>query len=744
MDTRDEHHVPQSMLQEIHEDKILREAIYALQGIDGEQLQFDWSSPELHRQRLKLVAPLAVAEASIPPNLLVHSKLGSGVADSLSIIGEAGWLYTRLQAYIRQVRESSDAGAMQRGLTTALVSEVNAYQGLLVHLESQTIGSSGGHLRQLLTSLHLPLRRLHSLAMLTDGLTVNMTGGPLLRALHQHSRHGDARHRELVLSLLAASSRPWFDMLWDWISQGNLPEKREFFVADSRAVADQDLWRERYHIDELHLPPSQILPADFRLVVFELGKGINFIRHCLVDGEYSLGDTWEDEARGCFAYQPSPTDGSNALAHTFCRCLQQAADEVNTHILQSLREEHNVVLHMFCLKQFLLLGQGDFVATLTEALHNEYQTHKGLVGVYRHTLAAFVEGALRSSNAVDLPEECLQRLQVDLRMKSDDAVAFKFGPDKETEKDTRTVWDVFQLSYTVPEPTKAIFEPKLMDQYKSLFSHLFTLRKIEYFLNYTWRQSAMLSHALHAVAQFSAIKASGNPHYAQALLLLRRIAITRQSMTHFVVNLKSFLMVEVIEGGWKHLKRQVEEAESLDALIAAHEEFVAAVGRQSLVQSKDDDIRGAVKDLLELCDQFSSYQQNLFDRALKAADLAAEKRRVASERQREGEWGFDDADNTQTEETTFFGLADASKLQELDTISVYFQDTILSLLQALDRKLHGSRAANSAVQTPSTPSRGIDSRQNVEALRLDTDLKLLRFLRAQLDQNQFYEKILAS
>lgn len=751
---------------QIKEDKILREAIFALQGIDGgDHMQFDWSGPYPCQQRLTLRSDLEIngnnnndnTNNAVPPTLLTKSKLGSGVADALSIIGETGWLYSRVQSYIEHIQQGGEggplainqgAGAIQRGLTMALVDEMNAYRTLLVELEANCAleESSNGnnnkqsHLRHLLASLYTPTRRLQSLAMLTDGLSPQMTGGPLLRALEEHSRHGDPRHADLVLSLLAASSRPWYEMLFYWTTQGLLPEKRtEFFVQQTPDVADRNMWRDRYHIDAHQLPPRQILPDDIVRTAFQVGKGIHFIRHCLLDGEYSL-KLLEEEARRCFAYIPSPVGGVNTLEPAFRDCLQRTADMVNKHILHSLREEYHLLRHLYCLKQFLLLGQGDFVANLTETLHNEFENHQGVVGIYRHTLSSLMEGALRSSNASYLPEEFLKRLYVELRLSPEDKVNYKFGPDKETENDTRTVWDIFQLEYTIPEPILALFDPKLMAKYRELFCHLFALRKVEYYLNFTWRQSAMLSHALQSTAQYSGIKVRDDPHYARAVVLLRRIAITRQSMTNFVVNLKSFLMLEVIEGGWKQLERKVVEAESLDALIAAHEDFITAVCRQSVLYSADDDIRRAVKDLLELCNQFSLYQRNLFGQALRAADLASQKRQVANKREREGDWGFDETENTQFEETTYFGLADVSKLQDLDILSEYFHETILNLLQALDSRLNGSEELGIPEVTYSTPT---DQRKDIDTTVMDDDLKLLRFLRAQLDQNNFYGKELS-
>lgn len=733
------------------EESILRNAIFALQGIEGEHLQFDtnhdWTSTNnttpLHQQRFQLVHVPADDENNA--TALHKSKLGSGAADALMMIGEAGWLYTRIQTYLHHVgqqRAAASVGSIQRALASALEQEMNDYRAFLVQLEAKTLhhgnnNNEHAHLRDLLVSLQRPLRRLHTIAMITDGLTVDMTGGPLLRALEQHTCHGDAQHVELVLKLLTAGARPWLEMLLDWTTRGLLPVHEPFFVAQTAQAADRDVWRNRYQLNVHQLPPVQIFSRDMVQKALQVGKGINFIRHCLMDGEYSLG-ALEHEARACFVYQPSsPVDGTNMMQNDFGDCLDRMAETVNQHILKSLREEHNIRQHFYCLKQFLLLGQGDFVANLTEALHNEYENHKGVVGIYRHTLASLMEGALRASNASFLPKDCLQRLQVELRLSPDDAVNYKFGPDKESENDTRTVWDIFELEYTVPAPVLAVIEPKVMEEYRNLFTHLFGLRKIEYYINFTWRQSAMLSHNLQAVAQHLGVKFQSDPAYARAVVLLRRIAITRQAMTNFVVSLKSFLMLEVIEGGWKNLERKLEDSDSLDTLTEAHEDFVTSICRQSLLQNIDDNISDAIHDLLEHCNQFSLYQRNLFGQAILKAEKAAAKRRLAVERESEGNWGFDEIENSQEEESNFFGLSDASKMRDLDMLSGHFHDTMRTLLRSLDSTLNGDQEVNKRMVTPTKYG---DSRDLADTFVLDEDLKLLRDLRAQLDQNQFYQK----
>ena len=122
----------------------------------------------------------------------------------------------------------------------------------------------------------------------------------------------------------------------------------------------------------------------------------------------------------------------------------------------------------------------------------------------------------------------LERLEVELLLDKDDDARYMFAPSRTTKSDSdgRTVWDIFSLQYTVPDPLVAVIHPAAMDMYNRMFAFLFGLKKVEFLLNFTWRQSSILQRALHSNAQYLVIKISSNREYAQAIILLRQVAMT--------------------------------------------------------------------------------------------------------------------------------------------------------------------------------------------------------------------------
>ena len=726
---------------ETEEALIMRECLYSLQGIDGERIRYYHndsrsSSSDIDNYEGVRVQSPALSHSLLYTGHVIETRLGSGAIDALRISGEAGWLYNRVQSYIYEVQHDEAKGVVARAFAGTLAEELREYHSLLAQYESKLPQLT---LRQLLVDLRMPTSRLKILAMLTDGLR-NLSGGHLLSALYKHSLHGDTRHTTLVQSLLYSASRPWFDILYLWTTQGALSDPHnEFFIAECFDVDDKHLWNDKYRVNKDQIPDG-ILDHELVKPAFNVGKGINFIRRSLLDGQWTMqlpdDETTDDGFNQDLGYRYKPLSSSgNAQNASLQKTLDKAAHLVHTHILRTLKEQNHMMQHLFALKQFLFLGQGDFFSALMEGLHTEFSNEAGVIGIYKHSLLSIVEGALRSTNAKYLPQYVLDRLQVELLLDPEDEAYNMFGPDRRhgaDNNDQRTVFDIFMLGYQVPDPLIAIVHPTALDKYKMVFALLFGLKKVEFMLNFTWRQSATLQHALHTSAQYRGISISTNTGYANATFLLRKISILRQSMTHMIVNLKSYLMFEVLEGGWRRLEVEIDAAKTLDEVIEAHDRYIDGIVRKGLLRTEKDDssqqqLADQVQNLLVITGEFCDLQETLFHDALLSADIAAEKRIESDRRTNKGQWGFESEQDIREQEN-FFGLADMAITQEVVRISEIYNQNALAMLLVLGEKVNGTPEDFDAYDV--TSSRRGDL--------VDDDLDPQRFLIAQLDHNNFY------
>jgi gamma-tubulin complex component 3 len=555
------------------------------------------------------------------------------------------------------------------------------------------------------------------MAMVTDGVG-HLSGGQLLSALYQHSLHGDTRHASLVQDLLSRASHPWYQWLYLWTSQGVLVDAHEeFFIEEHTSIDDRHLWRSRYTIREEQIIPAGILGHDLVRPAWILGKGINFIRKCLLDAEWriNLGEDSQsanddEKRRTQLGYRYLSESGSSRVLR---RTLLRVGEQVHSHILKSLRDDHHLMDHLWGLKQFLFLGQGDFFSAFMDGMHAEWMGKQGLAGVYKHSIMAIMDEAVRSTNARQLPPYVLERLEVQVTIGQDDDAFYQFAaPHGENVQDQRSPWDVIQLDYSVPDTLTAIVDEFAMKRYKLVFALLFRLKRVEFVLNATWRQSTALHHAMQTFAQHNAIQVSTSSGYARALVLLRKISMARQSMMHFVGNLTSYFMYEVLEGGWKDLERHVEAAKTLDEVIESHGRYLESIVRKSLLGDMSESagtksetaLASRLQELLMIAKTFCELQEILFSDALSAVERATEKRKEAERRMEEGKWGFNKEEDFR-EEGSFFGLTNAATLQEVGQILDDFNEKTLLLLEGLDSAVNGDIAAPTVqIGSPATPS----------------------------------------
>ena len=742
------------------EEAVLRECLFVLQGVDGDERLF-WKfnsddSSKLHPQHLLAEEKLTCSSTpvlskqittALPASWVGQSRLGSGAMDALSLCAEAGWLYQRVQLYVDSVRQNNSAGSIARALACGFSQELKEYLEFLAQLEQQI---EHLHLRQIQVRMRVPIYNLRTLAILADSLQ-HLTGGPLLAALYRHIKSGDMRHVKLTNRLLDAASKPWYHMLHQWTTQGILSDPaQEFFVqpnlSETTAADERFAWSEGFVLDHAKLPGPGIMDLDLVEPAFRVGKGVNFVRRCLMDGEWSFGQDLIERARKSFCYNSRSSSESNQ----FRSALTEAMRIVHSHILESLRSEHNLMMHLYALKQFMFLGQGDFYSALMEGLSAEFGDKIGVFGIYKHHLAAVVEASLQDTNASDFPSHVLNRLEAVLNVE-EDQLRHAFGSEMvgSSSSQNQRVWDIFSLKYAVPESLSAIVDGAAKDDYLRVFHFLFGLKTVEHHLNATWRQSATLYHALSSVAQQNGLSAQTSQPYAQSMALMRQISMTRQAMNHFVVNFKSYLMFEVLEGGWDQLLQDIQEAETLDDIVLAHSHYIKGICQKSLLakesasgavaeDSRLSDLGDLIGELMELCNEFCEVHQMLFDSALEAADRAKEMRRRAGGRQEQGTWGFASEEEA-AEERNFFGLADFAKQKEAEQFADAFHQKIAALLVCTDEILNGvSLVGRSASATPGSPHK--QEYLQIRSNRDDGHLDSLRFLAFQLDQNNYYEK----
>jgi gamma-tubulin complex component 3 len=357
--------------------------------------------------------------------------------------------------------------------------------------------------------------------------------------------------------LLIHVTRPFYDMLRQWIYDGELSDPyREFFVLEQDPNAVQaaaegksrgsasSVWEDKYKLDEGMIP--SIITEDFAKKVFLIGKSLNFIR-------YSCGDAMWVEAYS--------KDASKELRYGDTATLETWIDEAYkttmARLIHLMADKFHLFEHLKALKSYLLLGQGDFIALLMESLSANLDRPAG--AQYRHTLTAQLDHAIKGSNAQYDSPEVLRRLDARMLQLSHGDIG----------------WDCFTLEYKIDAPMDVVVTEYGNRQYLKVFNFLWRIKRVEFVLSTTWRKSMT---GARGVLQ-------GVDEEVAAEWKSTRGVIAE--MIHFVGQLQYYILFEVIESSWDELQTAIhKEGCTLDDLISAHNKYLNAITHKGLLGAK--------------------------------------------------------------------------------------------------------------------------------------------------------------
>lgn len=513
----------------------------------------------------------------------------------LHTLAEPSLLYKGLDSFCK----SQADGLLCQSLRAAISNELQAYLRLIATLEGQIrqalasmdedsprggIGKTGVTLKRLVVWTREATMGLRLMKLIAEEST-SKKGGQLISLIHGFSSsHGDPVVAAFAERLLGGFTRPFYDFLRRWIYDGELSDPYlEFFVRQQTASRDAakgksagNVWEDKYEIDKDMIP--SIITEDFAQKVFLIGKSLNFIRH-------SCGDSvWvEDYSK----------DASKELRYGDTATLEAWIDEAYKttmkRLIDLMANKFHLFEHLKALKNYILLGQGDFIALLMESLAPNLDRPAG--AQYRHTLTAQLEHAIRGSNAQHDNPEVLRRLDARMLQLSHGDIG----------------WDCFTLEYKIDAPVDVVVTDWGNRQYLKVFNFLWRIKRVEFAVLSTWR---------NCMTGARGVLQSSDPAVVQTWKSTRG---TLAEMIHFIGQLQYYILFEVIESSWGELQeRMSKENCTLDDLIKAHSTYLNDITHKGLLGPKrrhpgadEDDRTSYLSQLSELLRFMLNYRDTV-------------------------------------------------------------------------------------------------------------------------------------
>ncbi|KAL8947355.1 MAG: hypothetical protein Q9222_006359, partial [Ikaeria aurantiellina] len=537
------------------ETSLLHDLPFTLQGLSSTHLPFSSRS-----------------SLDLPPTLPLP------VISLLHTLAEPSLLYRVLSDFV----ESRDEGLVGQSLRSAIGMELRSYLGLIATLEGEIrraiatvnpdqprggIGKAGVTLKRCVVWTREATMGLRLMSLMAEEAK-SRKGGQLITMIHAFSSsHGDPFVAAFAERMLTQVTRPFYDMLRQWIYDGELSDPyHEFFVheqtqqqegsaqVDPRRAPATSVWEDKYKLAETMIP--SIMTEEFARKIFLIGKSLNFIRYGCADSAWV--EAYSKEASRELHY------GDTASLET---SIDKAYKTTMARLIDLMDNKFQLFEHLRALKKYLLLGQGDFIALLMESLSSNLDRPAG--SQYRHTLTAQLEHAIRGSNAQYDSPEVLRRLDARLLELSHGEIG----------------WDVFTLEYKIDAPVDVVITAWASKQYLMVFNFLWRIKRVEFALGSTWRRCMTGARGVLAT-----VDEQPNRDWKNA-----RCCIAE--MIHFINQLQYYILFEVIEASWDQLQAAITKPDAtLDDLIEAHTAYLKAITHKGLLGSSRSSLTGSRED----------------------------------------------------------------------------------------------------------------------------------------------------
>jgi len=281
--------------------------------------------------------------------------------------------------------------------------------------------------------------------------------------------------------------------------------------------------------------------------------------------------------------------------------VEEAALKTNQHLVALLMGQYALGEHCLALRRFMLLGQGDFVEALMDAAQEELQ--RDAEGLYRHQLLGVVDGAVRQSNAQYCSSETLSCLGVKLLQPSSGECG----------------WDIFMLEYNIESPLHVVLTPIAMEQYDRAFMFMWKLRRVSHSLASCWSQNmALQRHIVSSSRQFGNRASELRLEMRQTL---HKCTCLRNEMHHFVQNIQSYIMCEVIETSWAKLQAGWKACTDLDQVILEHQRYLTCIEEGAFLAVKAEPVHTALSSLFSSVLEFTDLHNQVCHSAFEAVEL---------------------------------------------------------------------------------------------------------------------------
>lgn len=560
---------------ESQEAYILYDLISLLRGCEGAYIHFDNEGGGFE--------PNSLVGRMRGPNLRVPRAVDSALRDVADEIAETARHHMAVIAFAEYL-STPNQGRVNHALSAALMALCHNFNELVASIDRETRQTGETSLHTLLLSL-LPAKKVMEQAYrLTRELLVgingteamgsigvervSLRGGAVLtllaRRLERHN--GNPAARELYGDLIKEASKPYLEMLTQWLYKGIIDDPYEEFMIEEQETIASELvhrdslntyWEKRYVIRENYLPLYLSSP-DVAEQVLLAGKYLNVIQEC---GGDSIVE-WLPKAD--IPKFTSIDDTGLALA------VSQAYQRANQTLLRLLIHDQDLLARLKSLKHYYFFDKNDafplFLETAAKELARPVQDVSTRRLQYSLDMALAQPGSSSSQEAFadevqvgmaddSITDALLRVVQVRGDRDFDELMESSVSVGSEPEL---SALECIVLDFDIPFPQSLVVSRPAILCYQFLFRHLLRIKVAEQILNGSW-----IKVSRHSIWRRQSENEEFEKWKWKALEL-------RSKMVTFVEQLLYYCTADVIDRNSTEFFSEINDAPTVDSLKTNH------------------------------------------------------------------------------------------------------------------------------------------------------------------------------
>ena len=585
-----------SLSRDRQENSILEDILFVLMGHEGQYIRFsDTYDPSDEKSRL------------VGPTYRILPGLDPSLRDLTQSILKIASQYSAVEAFI-EVQSREEFGLINHALCAAMRKVLRKHLILVAQLEQQWINQSSFTLQKLhlhtmplsevmfqlfslaqeilrknvlldedlsdsddgLDDFDNILEQLHEDGNLAPGAMTKKLckGGNTLRLLTERLSKfaGDPTARSLLEELLRDASRPYMQMLNEWLHQGSIHDPHsEFLIKEQKSIKRETLeedytdeyWEKRYTVRDNDVPPQLEHVKDKILLA---GKYLNVVRECGgVDISTEVFDV------------PKSFDDPQFLDN-----IASAYAHANSSLLNLLVTTHALPARLRSLKHYFFLDRSDFFTYFLDLSASELRKSSRLVNVGK--LQSLLDLVLRQPGTVAASDQFKEDVKVEMnhvglteflmkvvnvkgfeengaegeglsQLHKTPAIALQSAEYVEGSNGESKMsgFDALVFRFSVPFPLSLVISSNTLLRYQILFRYLLSLRRLEELLVSSWEENFKVFSWTHRSPD------------RKVEMWKRRTWTLRGRMLVFVQCFTYYCTSEVIEPNWQRLMKRVKE-----------------------------------------------------------------------------------------------------------------------------------------------------------------------------------------